>query len=42
MRVGGGMRITKAEFYRLGGLRNSKLYRKGTKGGGWTYWMLMD
>lgn len=31
-------RITKKEFYRLGGLSNSSLFRKGTKSG-WTYWM---
>jgi hypothetical protein len=40
MRVGDAMRITKAEWYRLGGFQNSNLFRKGTKRGGWTYWML--
>ena len=36
-------RITKEEFYRLGGLRNSKLFRtQRSKSGGWRYWLLLD
>lgn len=31
------MRITKAEYNRLGGLRNSGVYRKQGKGGRWEY-----
>lgn len=38
----GIMRISKGEWQRLGGLRNSRCFRKGTKRGGWTYWLTMD
>lgn len=36
-------RITKAEWYRLGGFANSKLFRKQSRGGGaWRYYRLLD
>ena len=41
MRLGHAMRITKREWYALGGFANTKLFRKGTSRG-WTYWMLVD
>lgn len=34
--------ITKREFYRMGGLRNSKLFRKQPRDGRWRYFMLLD
>ena len=34
----GSTRITKKEFYTLGGFSNPALFRKQTPGGGWSYW----
>lgn len=31
-------RISKSEWYRIGGFRNSKCFRRGTPDG-WTYWV---
>jgi hypothetical protein len=39
MKNPGYMAITKAEFYRLGGLRNSSLFRKADKRGRWRHYM---
>ena len=33
-------RITKKEFYSLGGFANSKLFRRGTRTGRWLYYSL--
>lgn len=35
-------RITKREWYALGGLANSKLFRKQSRGGAWRYYRLLD
>lgn len=35
-------RITKAEFYRLGGFKNSGLFRLQTRGGSWRYYINLD
>lgn len=35
-------RITKAEWYKLGGFANSKLFRKQSRGGAWRYYRLLD
>lgn len=35
-------RITKAEWYELGGFANSKLFRKQSRGGAWRYYRLLD
>lgn len=35
-------RITKAEWYALGGFANSKLFRKQSRGGAWRYYMTLD
>lgn len=32
-------RLTKAEWTAMGGLRNSALYRKQSKGGAWRYYL---
>lgn len=37
-----GWRITKAEWTRLGGLRNSALYRKADNRGAWRYYLSKD
>lgn len=42
MQVGTYMRITKREWYALGGLANTKLFRKADKRGAWRYYMLTD
>ena len=39
MRLGTYTRITKREWYALGGLANSKLFRKADKRGHWRYYM---
>lgn len=36
------VRITKCEWYRLGGFKNSGLFRTQASRGGWQYWMRMD
>lgn len=41
MRVGGAVRITKDEWYRLGGFSNPNLYRKHN-GRNWEYWYVQD
>lgn len=41
MRVGGVIRITKREWYALGGFKASNLFRRGT-GRGWRYLMATD
>lgn len=35
-------RITKKEFYRLGGFANSDLFRLQTRGGSWRYYVNLD
>lgn len=35
-------RITKAEWYSLGGFANSKLFRKQSRGGAWRYYIALD
>lgn len=35
-------RITKKEFYDLGGFANSKLFRQQTRGGAWRYYVNLD
>lgn len=35
-------RITKEEFYRLGGFANSDLFRLQTRGGSWRYYINLD
>lgn len=35
-------RITKVEFYRLGGFSNSQLFRLQSRGGAWRYYRRMD
>jgi hypothetical protein len=35
------LRVTKAHWYRLGGFANSNCYRRATKSGAWTYWVLV-
>jgi len=35
-------RITKAEWYELGGFANSKLFRKQSRGGAWLYYRLLN
>lgn len=35
-------RITKVEFYRLGGFSNSDLFRKQSRGGAWRYYRTLD
>lgn len=35
-------RITKAEFYRLGGFANSELFRLQSRGGAWRYYRKLD
>ena len=34
----GYIRITKKEWYSLGGLRNTELFRKQAKNGAWQYY----
>lgn len=34
----GSHRISKSEFYKLGGLTNTRLWRKQTGGGAWRYY----
>ena len=36
----GYAKITRAQFYRLGGFSNPRMVRV-TRGGGWTYWEVM-
>lgn len=38
----GHKRIGKKEWYLLGGFANSKLFRKATKRGVWTYWIVWE
>lgn len=38
----GSYRITKAEFYRMGGLRNSKLWRRQDAAGRWQHFRCYD
>lgn len=33
------MRVTKAQWYKAGGFRVSRCYRKATKNGAWRYYM---
>lgn len=35
-------RITRREYELLGGMANSKLFRKALKNGVWTYWQVLD
>lgn len=35
-------RITKKEFYDLGGFANSGLFRKQSRGGAWCYYRTLD
>lgn len=35
-------RITKREFYDLGGFANSKLFRKQSRDGAWRYYRALD
>lgn len=35
-------RITKVEFYELGGFANSALFRKQSRGGAWRYYRSLD
>lgn len=35
-------RITKKEFYDLGGFANSGLFRKQSRGGAWRYYRTLD
>ncbi len=35
----GHLRITRREFYALGGFSHSRLFRKATKTGAWMYFM---
>lgn len=35
-------RITKKEFYDLGGFANSDLFRKQSRGGEWRYYRTLD
>jgi hypothetical protein len=35
-------RITKVEFYRLGGFSNSKLFRQQSRGGAWRYYVNLE
>lgn len=35
-------RITKVEFYRLGGFSNSQLFRLQSRGGAWRYYRKVD
>lgn len=42
MQLGNSLRITKREWYKLGGFSNSKLYRKADKRGVWRYYMILD
>lgn len=35
-------RITRREYEALGGMANSKLFRKALKTGVWTYWQILD
>lgn len=42
MRRNGSIRITKQEFYNLGGFANSNLYRIGTRNGSWKYYRTID
>lgn len=39
MQLGTYARITKAEWYRLGGFANTRLFRKANKNGSWRYYM---
>lgn len=36
------IRITKGEFYRLGGFANTRCVRRAQRGRGWTYWLRAD
>lgn len=36
------MRITKREWYALGGLANSRCYRKQSKNGAWRYYVTRE
>lgn len=36
------MRITKREWYALGGFANASLYRKQAKRGAWQYYMVVS
>lgn len=38
----GRAKISKREWYKLGGLTNSKLFRKANKAGVWSYYILID
>jgi len=35
-------RITKVEWYNLGGFANSRLFRLQSKGGAWRYYTTLD
>lgn len=35
-------RITKREWYELGGFANSSLFRKQSRGGAWRYYRMID
>lgn len=35
-------RITKVEFYELGGFKNSDLFRRQSRGGAWRYCRTLD
>lgn len=35
-------RITKVEFYNLGGFANSDLFRQQSRGGAWRYYRSLD
>ena len=35
-------KITKKEFYKLDGFKNSNLFRKADKNGKWKYYMVLD
>lgn len=39
--IPGKMRVSKGEWYRLGGFANPRLFRKHN-GRNWIYWMLID
>lgn len=36
------LKITKKDFYKLGGFKNSKLFRKADKNGTWKYYKILD
>lgn len=35
-------RITKRQWYELGGFANSRLFRKQSRSGAWAYYQLID